>query len=144
MAEKRNEKGCGNNGGFTLIELMIVITILAALAAIVVPRMVSVADEGDVAAAKTQIMLLKTPLTQYKLWFKSYPTTAEGLGALISNPKSNLLDVDNVPLDPWGNEYVYESPGSHGHDFEITSYGRDGRPGGEGFDSDIESWDLAN
>ncbi len=143
MEEKKNRARRENQGGFTLIELMIVITILAVLASIVVPKMISSADESYVAAAKAQITLFKTPLTQYRLWFKQYPSTAEGLEALISNSKSNLLDVDSPPFDPWGNPYFYESPGSHGHDYEITSYGADGTSGGDSYNADIISWNLA-
>ena len=128
--------------GFTLMELMIVIVILGLLAAIVAPRMMGAADDAKVAAAKAQINAFKMALNMYKLEFGKYPTTSEGLTALVSNGKKNFLDQDSVPADPWGNPYVYVSPGSEGHDFEVISLGEDGSPGGDGFAADIQSFDL--
>ncbi len=128
--------------GFTLIELMVVIVIIGMLAALVAPKFIGQADKAKVATAKAQINNLKSALTMYKLEFGKYPTTAEGLDALINNGKQNFLEQDVVPLDPWGNPYSYTCPGTNNHDFEIVSYGADGAPGGTGLDADIESWNL--
>jgi len=141
--EEHGERhGVRSAAGFTLIEIMIVIAILGILAAVVVPKMVTSIDEANVTAAKMEIQGLKTALIQYKIWFKKFPTTGEGLDALVNNSKKNLLDSDQVPKDPWGNDYVYTSPGTHGQDYEIVCYGADGQSGGSGYDADIESWNL--
>ena len=140
---KRSERR-KRQAGFTLVELMVVIVILGLLAALVAPRFLAVADEAHVNTAKAQISHFKTALTQYKLEFKKFPSTSEGLEALINNEKNKkYLDSDTVPKDPWGNAYVYTSPGAGGHDdFEIVSYGADGQKGGQGYDADVESWNL--
>ncbi len=127
--------------GFTLVELMVVIAIIAALATIVGVNVLGSMDEADVGAAQAQIRNFKTALTAYKLMFKKFPTPAEGLEALVTNAKGkNFLDSNSVPLDPWGNPYIYSAEGSSG--FKIVSYGADGAPGGSGYDADISSDDL--
>jgi general secretion pathway protein G len=132
-----------HNAGFTLIELMVVIVILGMLMAIVVPRFMGAADKAAVTAAKTQIGAFRTALQMYRLEFGRYPGTSEGLDALIRNDKGKkFLEEDNVPRDPWGNPYQYTSPGAAGHDFEIVSFGADGVPGGDGYNADIQSWNL--
>ncbi|MFO7973016.1 MAG: type II secretion system major pseudopilin GspG [Candidatus Hydrogenedentota bacterium] len=139
---KRREKR-NRHSGFTLVELMVVIVILGLLAALVAPRFLSVADEAHVSTAKAQISHFKTALTQYKLEMKKFPSTSEGLEALINNEKDkNYLDADSIPKDPWGNSYVYTSPGAEGHEYEIVSYGADGQKGGTGYNADIVSWNL--
>ncbi|HOD51413.1 MAG TPA: type II secretion system major pseudopilin GspG [Candidatus Hydrogenedentes bacterium] len=141
-SRKRTERR-RQEAGFTLVELMVVIVILGLLAALVAPRFLEVADEAHVNTAKAQISHFKTALTQYKLELKKFPSTSEGLEALINNEKSKkFLDSDAVPKDPWGNPYVYTSPGAEGHDFEIISYGADGQKGGTGYNADIMSWNL--
>lgn len=130
--------------GFTLVELMVVVVIIGILAALVVPSFFRQADRANVAAAKGQINLLKTALGMYKMEFKHFPSTSEGLEALINNEREKFLDQDTIPLDPWGNPYVYVCPGTNGHDFEIISYGADGAPGGTGFDADVLSYDMSN
>ncbi len=137
--------------GFTLIELMVVIVILGILAAIVAPRIVGRSDEARVAEARVQIKNFETALKLYRLDNGSYPTTEQGLEALIEKPTVGViprrwrdggyLESNKIPLDPWGNPYIYVSPGLHG-DYDIISYGADGVRGGEGFDSDIESWSI--
>lgn len=129
--------------GFTLIELMVVIAILAVLATLVVPNLLHSAEEGNVAAAKAQISAFKTALMSYRLKLKKFPASGEGLEALISNSAGiSFLDAAKVPKDPWGNPYRYSAPGTGGHDYEIVCYGRDGQSGGIEYDADIVSWDL--
>lgn len=137
--------------GFTLIELMVVIVILGILAAIIAPKIVGRTDEAKVTEAKVQIKNFETALKLYKLDSGVYPSTEQGLEALVSKPSAGsiprnwreggYLEQKKVPADPWGNKYLYSSPGAHG-DYEIISQGADGARGGEGFAKDIESWNL--
>lgn len=129
--------------GFTLIELMVVIVILGLLVGLVGPRLIGQTDKAKVQTARTQIENFSMALMLYKLEFGKYPTSSEGLNALVSNGRENFLEQDAVPSDPWGNPYVYVSPGKDGHDFEIISYGEDGSPGGTGYAADIESWNIS-
>ncbi len=139
------------NLGFTLIELMVVILILGLLAGIIAPRLIGRTDEAKQTKAKVQIENLSTALKLYKLDNGSYPTTEQGLQALVQPPETGntpknwrqggYLEKGKVPKDPWGNEFIYLSPGTHG-DFDIISYGADGVPGGEGKDKDINSWEI--
>ena len=130
--------------GFTLIELLIVMVILGLLAALVGPRMFGKVGSSKSKAAKAQISLLETALDTYRLDVGKYPTTDQGLEVLRTKP-SDVEKWDgpylpkDVPMDPWGKPYVYRAPGEHG-DFDIISYGADGRPGGEGEDADVVSW----
>lgn len=137
--------------GFTLIEVLVVVFILAILAAIVGPKVLGRTDDAKIAEAKLQIKNLETALKLYKLDNGFYPTTEQGLEALVSKPTTEpipkkykdegYLEKRKVPKDPWGNSFIYICPGSHG-DFDITSYGADGKQGGEGKDADINSWEL--
>jgi general secretion pathway protein G len=131
-----------SRAGFTLIELMVVVVILGLLAAIVVPNVMGQLGRANTTTAKAQISAFKTALVAYKLQFKKYPTSGEGLEALINNGEEKFLDADTIPKDPWNNDYVYTCPGTHGHDWEIVSYGDDGSPGGTGEATDVESWNL--
>jgi general secretion pathway protein G len=141
-----------SQGGFTLIELMVVIVIIGILAAIVAPRFMKGAEEGRISAAKVQIRHFETALKMFKLHNGFYPSTEQGLDALITAPTSGripekyqeggYLESSKIPDDPWGTPYRYECPGSHGFDYEITSLGADGIDGGEGENADIESWDI--
>lgn len=126
--------------GFTLVELMVVIAIIAALAAIVGVNVLGALDESDTANAKAQIRNFKTALVAYKLKYNKFPSSGEGLDALIRNDKNTkFLDASEIPLDPWGNPYIYTSEGSN---FKVVSYGADGQPGGSGIDADIDSDSL--
>ena len=129
---------------FTLIEMLVVVLILAILAALIVPRVVNKTGDAKRAKAATDISTLSSMLNNYKLDTDSFPTTEDGLNALrvapsgANNWKGPYLTKE-LPTDPWGNEYVYESPGSGNEDFVITSYGADGAPGGDGDNADLDS-----
>ncbi|HHT9130279.1 MAG TPA: type II secretion system major pseudopilin GspG, partial [Candidatus Brocadiaceae bacterium] len=137
--------------GFTLIELMVVIVILGILAVIIAPKMMGRVDEAKVTEAKVQIRNFETALKIYKLDNGNYPTTEQGLEALLEKPtvgviptnwrEGGYLERKKVPRDSWGNSYLYMSPGLH-EDYDIISYGADGVKGGEKFGADIESWNL--
>jgi len=133
--------------GFTLIELMIVVSIIGVLSAIVVPKLMQRAQEAKITAAKMQIKNFKTALEMFYLDNGFYPSTEQGLQALVKKPATGREPkhyrkdgyMDKVPLDPWGNPYIYRCPGEHGA-YDIISYGADGEPGGEGANKDITSW----
>lgn len=135
--------------GFTLIEIMVVVVILGILAGIVVPRLLDRPEEARRTKAAVQIKSLEEALGLFKLDNGFYPTTEQGLESLVSQPESGRIPtkyreggyINKVPEDPWGNAYVYLSPGVHG-DFDLLSYGPDGESGGEGDNADIESWNL--
>ena len=135
--------------GFSFIELMIVVTILAILAALVVPRIMGRTDEARRIAAKVQIRNFEGALHLYKLDNRTYPTTEQGLQALVERPTVGVIPrnwksggyLPSVPDDPWGNSYRYASPTPRG-DYEISSFGADGEAGGDGKDSDISNWNL--
>lgn len=127
-------------GGFTLVELMVVIAIIAALATIVGVNVLGALGEADMTTAKAQIQSFSTALTTYRIAFKKFPESGEGLEALVSNEKGkNFLNQKKVPLDPWGNPYVYTN---EGNSFKIVSYGADGSPGGSDENADISSENL--
>ena len=130
--------------GFTLIEMLVVILILAILAALIVPRVVGHTSDAKRAKAASDIATVSSLLQEYHLDTDSYPTTEEGLNALrvapagVNNWRGPYTTKD-IPVDPWGNEYSYEAPGPDGQDFVIVSYGADGAPGGEGDAADVTS-----
>ena len=124
--------------GVTLIEMLVVVTIIALFATLVLPNMFKQADKARVVAAQTQINNFELALAQYKLSTGVFPTTEQGLQALRVKPP-NLTKWDgpylkkDIPLDPWGRPYLYKYPGDHGEEPDLLSYGADGQPGGEGF-----------
>jgi len=131
--------------GFTLIELMVVLVILGLLAALVAPRVLNRLSQSKVKIAKTQIEMLSSALDQFKLDVGRYPTTEEGLKALIENPgipnwNGPYLKKKRIPKDPWGRDFIYKCPGEHG-EYDLYSLGADGKPGGEGENVDITSWE---
>ena len=135
--ERRRESGRGDSG-FTLVELMVVIAIIAILATIVGVNVLGSMDDAGVASAQAQIRNFKTALIAYKLKYKRFPSTSEGLEALIQNDKGiKFLDASEIPVDPWGTQYDYTSDSSR--EFRIVSYGADGRAGGSSYDADIDS-----
>jgi len=148
---KKSRENKNGESGFTLIELMVVIVILGLLAGIILPRFIGQSDTAKRQVASTQIATLETALKMYKLDNGSYPTTEQGLKALVEQPtagtlpknwrKGGYLEKGKVPKDPWKNEFVYVCPGSHG-DFDLSSMGADGEVGGEDFDKDINNWEV--
>ncbi len=137
------------SAGFTLVEIMVVVVILSILAAIVVPKIMSRPDQARTARVQQDIRALGAALDLYRLDNFNYPTTDDGLEALVSKP-GNLSSganwkeggyVKKIPKDPWGKQYLYLQPGSHG-DFDLYSLGADGVAGGEGANKDIGNWDL--
>jgi general secretion pathway protein G len=133
--------------GFTLIEVMVVIVILGILAALVVPRILSRPDEARAVAAKQDIAVISQALKLYRLDNQRYPSAEQGLGALVAKPEAAPVPpnwkpggyLERLPKDPWGNPYQYVNPGLHG-EIDVLSFGADGKPGGEGPDADIGSW----
>lgn len=141
---RTNRRHIINTQGFTLVELIVVMVILGMLAALVAPKFFGKIGKGKQSAVKTQIELLGQALDTFRLDTGRYPTTGEGLGALLTDPGVNNWDgpylKKAVPNDPWSRPYHYESPGNHG-DYDLYSYGADGSPGGEGESKDINSWE---
>ena len=133
--------------GFTLVEVMVVVVILAVLAALIVPRVVGRTDEARVVAAKQDIAAIMQSLKLYRIDNSRYPTNDQGLEALVSRPTQEPVPsnwksyLDKLPKDPWGRTYRYLNPGVHG-DIDVFSLGADGEPGGTEADTDIGSWDL--
>jgi general secretion pathway protein G len=137
--------------GFTLIEILVVIVILGILAGLIIPRIMGRPEEARRMKARVQIESIETALKLYKLDNSVYPSTEQGLQALVEPPtvgqlprawrKGGYLEKSRIPKDPWGNDYVYLSPGLHG-DFDLMSYGPDGQPGGEDEDRDVSNWEF--
>lgn len=135
--------------GFTLIEIMVVVVILGILAAIVVPRLLDEPEKARRTSAATQIRSFEEALGMFKLDSGFYPSTEQGLESLVTKPGSGRVParykdggyMRKIPLDPWGQKYLYLSPGAHG-DFDLFSYGPDGESGGEGDNADVANWDL--
>ncbi len=146
----RLSKNCfHSNAGFTLIEVMVVVVILSILAAIVIPRIMDRPDQARIVKAKQDIRALESALNLYKLDNFNYPTTDQGLEALVRKPtiipeppnwKSGGY-IDRLPKDPWGNEYQYISPGQNS-EIDLYSLGADGQLGGESTSEDIANWNL--
>ena len=133
--------------GFTLVEIMVVVVILGILAVLIVPRVVGRTDEARAVAAKQDIAATMQALKLYRLDNGRYPSTEQGLAALVTKPQSQPAPsnwqkyLDRLPKDPWGNVYHYLNPGVRG-EIDVFSLGADAQPGGSGADTDIGSWDL--
>lgn len=134
--------------GFTLVEIMVVVAILGILAALIVPKIIGRSDDARIVAARQDVATLVAALKLYRLDNQRYPTTDQGLKALVEKPTVDPVPnnwktggyLDKLPKDPWGNAYQYLQPGLHG-EIDIFSFGADGQPGGTGNDADIGSWD---
>lgn len=133
--------------GFSLIEIMVVVVILGILASIVVPKIISRPDEARVVKAKQDVLAIQNALDLYKLDNGFYPSTDQGLIALVEKPNSNPAPRDwkqylkSLPKDPWGHDYLYLNPGEHG-DVDVFTYGADSQPGGTGINAEIGNWDA--
>ena len=142
--ESMNRRRRGQ-AGVTLIEMLVVVTIIALFAAVVGPRLLGRADEAKKVAARQQISQFQNAIGMYKLDTGTFPTTEQSLRALREKPgninqwNGPYLQTD-LPTDPWGNQFVYKYPGDHGDEPDIISYGADGQPGGTGMNDDIVSW----
>lgn len=132
--------------GFTLLEIMVVVVIIGLLAAIVVPNFVGNIDKAAVSRAKQDIRGIETALNLYRLDNFRYPSTSDGLQALVTNPGEAAApnwkgQLRKLPVDPWNHPYQYAYPGQHG-EFDVFTFGADGQEGGEGINADIGNWDL--
>lgn len=134
--------------GFTLLEIMVVVVIIGLLAAIVAPKLLGNIDTARTNRAKQDIRNIETALNLYRLDNFKYPTTDQGLQALVTNPGAAVAPnwktggyLRSIPKDPWNNPYHYRYPGQHG-DFDVWTYGADGQEGGEGTDADIGNWNI--
>lgn len=134
--------------GFTLIEIMVVVIILGILAAIVAPNVIGRIDDAQITRVQQDLRGVENALKFYRLDNFAYPTSEQGIDALVNRPADpNIKNwksggyLDRLPKDPWGNEYQYLNPGQNG-EIDIYTFGRDGRPGGEGIDADIGNWEL--
>ena len=140
------ETNCSRSA-FTLIELMVVIVILGILATLIAPKVLDRPEQARRMKAKVQIASLQSALALFKADTGRYPTTTEGLAALVADPgirgwkQGGYLEGGKVPIDPWGRPFIYICPGIHG-DYDLESYGKDGEDGGTGDAADIESWNL--
>jgi general secretion pathway protein G len=144
MENRESRKRLNNREGFTLIELLVVMVILGLLAALVGPRLFGHVGAANQKAAKTQIEMLGSALDAFRLDVGRYPTTSEGLSALVTDPGVDGWNgpylKKALPNDPWRRPYLYQSPGTHG-DYDLSSYGLDGAPGGENENKDVNSWE---
>jgi general secretion pathway protein G len=135
--------------GFTLIEIMVVVIIIGLLAAVIVPSVMKRVDDAKVAKAKEDIQSLETALTMYYMDNSKYPSNDQGLSALITQPTDPTIKnwkaggyIERISKDPWGNDYVFTFPGTHGKAYDLCSLGADGEPGGDGINADICNWNL--
>ena len=151
MQAKGRESLMKDTDGFTLIEVMVVVMILGILAAIITPRLIGRTDDAKVTQARVQIKNFETSLKLFRMDNGFYPSTDQGLEALITKPatgripghyrKGGYLEKKGITPDPWDNRYVYISPGTGG-DYDIISFGADNESGGEEYDTDISNWDM--
>ncbi len=137
--------------GFTLIEIMVVVIIIGLLAAVIVPTVIGKVDEARVVKAKQDIQSLETALQMFRLQNSKYPTTEQGLSALVTQPNDPTIKhwqpggyIQRISKDPWGNDYQYVYPGTHGKEYDLYTFGADGAPGGEGIDADIGNWNIGD
>jgi general secretion pathway protein G len=141
---KRIPSSTPRAAGFTLLELLVVMVIIGLLAAYVAPRYFSQVGRSEIKAAQAQIVAFEKALDTYRLDVGRYPSTEQGLNALLQRPQNDAkwngpYLQKAIPLDPWGKPYQYKSPGEHG-EFDLWSFGKDGQPGGTGENADVANW----
>ncbi|UCG74184.1 MAG: type II secretion system major pseudopilin GspG [Chromatiales bacterium] len=147
MNGRKHSRRRTRQSGFTLIEIMVVVVILGILAALIAPNVISRIDEAQITKVKQDIRALESALKLYRLDNFRYPTTDEGLDALVTPPNDPNARwpeggyLDRLPRDPWDKPYAYLNPGNQG-EYDVYSLGRDGQQGGEGLDADIGNWNL--
>ena len=148
-AEEKRRRSLKKRSGFTLIEIMVVVVIMGILAAIVVPNVLARVEEARRQTARTQIAAFASSLEMYRLHNSVYPTTQQGLDALVRRPTIAPVPpryppepyMREIPPDPWGNPYIYRNPGDRGGPYDIISTARSGEEGGEGWDADVTNHD---
>jgi general secretion pathway protein G len=151
MTLQEGSSKLSSQAGFTLIEIMVVIAIIGILATLIVPKIMGKPDEARVVAAKQDVGTLVQALKLYRLDIGRYPTTEQGLKALVEKPTAEPVPqnwkaggyVESLPKDPWGNVYQYSNPGTHG-EIDVYSFGADGKAGGTGLDADVGNWQPSN
>ena len=136
-----------NEQGFTLLEIMVVVVIIGLLVAAVAPQFIRQIDTAEINRARQDLRSIELSLNLYRLDNFRYPSTSEGLDALVTNPGENVAPnwkqyLREIPVDPWQQPYHYASPGQRGGDFDVFTYGADRQGGGEGVNADIGNWDL--
>ena len=149
--EGSRRPGARRARGFTLIEIMVVVIIIGLLAAVIVPTVLGKVDEARVAKAKQDIQSLEAALSMYYLDNSKYPTSEQGLTALVQQPTDPTIRhwrpggyLERVSKDPWGNPYQYVFPGTHGKAYDLFTLGADGQPGGDGINADVGNWNLSD
>ena len=149
LARPSSLRSSRNARGFTLIEIMVVVVIIGILAALVAPAVMSRIDDAAITKAKQDIRAYETALNLFRIDNFKYPTTEQGLQALKVRPADSSIRnwkpggyIDELKQDPWGNEYHYVYPGTHGKEYDVYSLGRDNQDGGEGVDADFGNWEA--
>jgi general secretion pathway protein G len=149
FSERRRPPRRAGQSGFTLIEIMVVVIIIGLLAAVIVPQVIDKVDQARTTKAKADIQSIETALTMFRLDNSKYPTTDQGLQSLVVQPTDPSIRhwrpggyIQRVSKDPWGNDYQYVYPGTHGKEYDLFTLGSDGQPGGEGTAADIGNWNI--
>jgi general secretion pathway protein G len=149
--EGSRRPGARRARGFTLIEIMVVVIIIGLLAALIVPSLMGNVDKANVAKAKEDVRALEAALSMYYLDNSKYPTSEQGITALVQQPTDPSIKhwrpggyLERISKDPWGNPYLYTFPGTHGKAYDLYTLGADGQPGGDGINADIGNWNLSD